>query len=263
MVWKIFKLILGKYAVWVVVLFLSVYIFILKSGYSKQITGLWSLIDNSKSTLEQTKDYAARLSASLEDSEQLNSVLVNKINFLSDSLNTEWSLKLKRLEQIVKDKNLKIKGNTYLVAEYESLSDSLKKVIQEQDGERVRISFEQKFNTVVVKGYTLSDPPFAYVAVDRLPLALNVLVTEVSKDKHKVFITTSDPGFSISQLETKYLGFKETGLWSKLRKVPKASLGVFGGEQYAQFGLRINRFEPQIQMGTKGVQGGIEFHFLK
>ena len=252
-----------KYISWVILVLLTGFIYFDKRSSLGEIKNLWDTIGSLRFKLEQTKDFASKLSVKLDDAEEIEKQLSKKLSFASDSLNLQWSMKLEVLRRTIKAKNEKLRGNVLVEMHWVAKADSLENAIQEKIGERYKVSFERKFNTIFISGHTLTKPPFVYLSIQREPIGLSVIVTEAKSKLHNVYVTSSDPDLIFSKVDSRFIGFDtKYGFWDKVKNSPRLKLGFLDNDIFIRGGLRMWKLEAEAKIGNKGFAKGISFNLL-
>lgn len=112
------------------------------------------------------------------------------------------------------DSEIRLQSN--LIGYYKKQIYEFKNAIQEtifttdnNNAIRQKVSFSKEYPTLSLKGYTLTNPPFARLEIDRKPLSLKLQIKKKAKDIYTSILWTSDPDLEIKTLDVKYSGFEE------------------------------------------------------
>jgi len=263
MLYSIFLKLISKYLSWILVAIFIMYIYIDKRSSLNEIKGLWDTIGNLRFKLVATKDFTSKSSLQVTNSKKVEEQLKSKLSFASDSINTEWKKKMSVLMATVKAKNEKLKGNILVEAYWETKFDSVVNVLQSKVGDRDKITFYRKFSTVIINGFTLTNPPFAYLTVKREPIVLNVTVTATEDKLHNVYVVSSDSDLIFRDVKSSFVGFTtKSTFWDKMKKAPRLKLGFSGDDTFIKTGLRIWKLEPEFKLGNRGIAGGVSINIL-
>ncbi len=250
-----------KHITWLIIALLVSFILVSRRSSLNQVSQLWGTINGLQMTLNHTKEFASKLSTKLEVSKQVERQLVTKLSFASDSLNAVWAEKIDAVRGSIKKENEVLRGVVLVEGRWKNLADSLVGVLQFNIPGRV--NFERVFNTVTVNGYTLIDPPFAYVEVKRSPVGLSVVITEREDEIHNVYVVSSDPDLIFSRVESSFIGFEsKRSFWDLLRDAPRMRVGFVGNDGYISAGLSFWRIGLESRLGTEVTGFGINFNLL-
>ena len=183
-----------------VVATMGIYGFIQKRSLQSKITKLHNEIALNSETIEIHKNAYEKKTAELED--------------LEDVLRTFESEKDKDAETIRKlRKELKDRGEEILVANRVALkwkkayeaeaeanqTDEPTDPGSDNPGEtRTRVAFNKDFGYIGVSGYTLTNPPYAWVKVQQnRPLLLTMAVTQAKDGHWSTYVTSSEDNVGV------------------------------------------------------------------
>jgi len=255
---------LVKHFPWIIIICLAIYIFIQRHTFTSKIHTLFDTINNLRTTVEETENIISKLNTKVDKSREIERFLNRKLTTVKDSVNNYWQDKTSELLSIIKEKDEKIKGSMTAVLKWKEKSDSLKDVVQTKVGLRYKVDFTGSYNGVFVKGYTLTNPPYAWLSWSRKPLILNLTVTEDKNKYHKAYLTLNDTTITVDEFNFKFVSFEEKiGIWRYIRDMPWMVFGVDDNETYLSCGLQIWRFRPFIYASNKGLGKGFEFTILR
>jgi len=265
---QIFKLFSrNKYTVGLGILLIAVlgYLYIANSKHIKEVNSLWDRIVQVDNLVKEANGTISQLTGKLNNSKDIENLLTKKIDFVSDSVNTEWAKNTKGLIKIIKAQDETYKSSMTIVGYWKKQADSLKNVTQvEFVPGRHKVMFSKQYPTMLIEGFTLSNPPFGFLEITRDPIIANLTITETKDKKFRSYITLSDPDVIIKKVDTRFIGFKEElSWWGYLKRMPKASVGLYQNEVDISVGLRIWRFEPELRVTSNGMSNGFSFHLLE
>ena len=106
------------------------------------------------------------------------------------------------LASLIKSKDLKIRAliNLILKPDTVKIVVSGEETISENNGRKIRVSFDKKIDRIHVWGYTETPPPIAKLNILEDPLELYIILTQGRDKKWRTYI---DSPISVSELQTK------------------------------------------------------------
>jgi len=163
----------------------AVYVMLEKRSYDNQITAMNNAIAEKDQTIEVKSGLYEK--ATLE-TKNLRDLLDGKDTQIAD-LKKELD---KKDQELIAATNLVIKWR----ADYQALVAATQTVIPgtlPTDPSRIKVEFEKDFGPILVRGYTLSEPPEAFVSLhQQRPLKLTLALSQDSNKLWHSYVTSSD-----------------------------------------------------------------------
>lgn len=178
------------YAMGAVLVFFVVKAEIDRRSYNSEIVELHNQLAEAAKTIEIKDNLFMKKTIEVED---LKSVISSweHVNEIDKKTIKELANLLKaKQEELLTANRLAIKWKKAYEAQVEGRQDD---VPGEGDVKRTKVSFSKDFGYIGVEGYTLTDPPQAYVKVQQnRPLMLSLALTQDRKGVWKTYVTSSE-----------------------------------------------------------------------
>lgn len=170
----------------------GLYMYIKNRQYRNEIADLYNKVTRQAETIEVQKNVYEKKSLEVDD---LNSILesLKKDNDLDKDTITKLQKELeKRQSELLAANRLALKWKKAYEAEVEAnQTEDPGKDPDDPGDDRIKISFEKDFGYIGVNGYTLTNPPIAWISVKQnRPLFLTMALSQ-NKDGHWSTLVTS------------------------------------------------------------------------
>jgi len=168
-----------------------------KSSHARTNKKLNNEVAKLQSTIKETETVFSKLAVQINDIETENTELQTILDDRDESI-----VALSKVSLKWKDKYLKIAN-----AEQSVVDENNNPVVIDVDcedcflGKRFRVDFEQMDGILYVKGFTLTNPAYAELKLERTkPLELEIALTKGKDGKWRVYVDGNNAGLEPSEL---------------------------------------------------------------
>lgn len=242
-----------------------IYVAVVKSSYDSQIVSLNNAIAEKDKTIEVKQGLYEK--ATLE-TKNLKDLLDTKDARIADLVK-----ELKKKDQdLIAATNLAVKWKT----DYEALvkaTQGLVPPVNPGDPSRIKVSFNKDFGPILVSGYTLSDPPEAFINLhQQRPLKLTLVVSQDKDGLWHTYTTSSEenmtPEITLSAVNP---WFNDKKWYERLSATAMVAAGGSGfqgglgiGVDIAQFTVSAMVFDHSSNLASPLVGLGLQWRpFMK
>lgn len=157
------------------------------------------------------------------------------------------------LASLIKRKNLKIKALTNLTLKPDTVKITVSgdETISENNGRKVRVSFNQKIDRIHVWGYTETPPPIAKLNILQDPLELYIILTQGKDRRWRTYVDSPIP---VSALQTKVVPYSPS-FWEQIGF--KAGVGCGSGRLMGIVGLQYRKTDIFMFADNHGTAFGV------
>jgi hypothetical protein len=153
------------------------------NSYKKQIINLQNEVAKRDQTIEVSKDVFTRLTA-------ISDTALNQL----DASKAENAA----LQKQLKDTKAQVLSAQAVAIKWKKAYEASVKGTQTEEAGRKKVSFNKDFGYIIAEGWTLTDPPEAFIRVKQgRPLKLSLVMTQSPDKSWRSYVTSSEENIGV------------------------------------------------------------------